>query len=1323
MDFIKVFSDIPSSQVVASLKVKNVKLHSLSQSMSVEFVSSYEISKEDKEKIEESILLAYPVKKLDAKYIVKTEKKTINPIIRGKDLKKAEPDKIKNIDQYYGKAVIEGSVIEVSDFETKRGNIVFKFDITDMTSSITCKCMLSKGEFERLSEHIKKDVYLRVGGTARFDEYDKELGIFAESINLAEPPKFIDDAPEKRVELHLHSKMSAMDSVIDIDKAIKRAAQWGHKAIAITDHGVVQAYPDAMDAGKENNIKIIYGMECYLVDDKLTIASKIEDYPLDGDFIAFDVKATTTSPFTGSILEIAAVRISSGQLVASFEELVNPGFNLNYVVTQKTGITTDMISDKENAEHVVKRFLDFAGDLPVIAEDVAIKVNFINKICEKIGCSFSNNTIEISNLAKLHVTSIKRYKLSTVAKKLGISYHSDSISDDSSDSDESASSAVGNSNAKSSIENASVYGEIFVKISEVLIRDNVKLLSGLESYYNTADYSKMKRYHAIILVKNQVGMKNLYKIISESHMNYFYSRPQVPRRILEENREGLILGSACEAGELFQSVVAGYDDKKLKEIAGFYDYLEIQPIGNNEFMIENGTAENHEQLQDFNKKIVQLAKDMDKLYVATCDAHFLNKEDSILRAIIQAPQYRNADRQPPLYFRNTTEMLDEFKYLDEETRLNAVVKNTNLIADMTEDDVTPLKKKQYAPRIDGAEEDVKRISYETAKEIYGDNLPEYVTERMNKELNSIINNGFSVMYVIAQKLVWKSLEDGYLVGSRGSVGSSFIAFLMKITEVNSLVPHYVCPDCKHHEFIFDGSYACGMDMPDKDCPVCGTKMKKDGYDIPFETFLGFHGEKDPDIDLNFSGEYQSQAHRYTEEIFGKEHVFKAGTISTLATKTAYGYVLKYLQERNLVASNAEKTRLALACEGVKKTTGQHPGGMVVVPDDMDIYEFCPIQKPADKTESDNTTTHFDYSKMKGTLLKFDILGHDDPTVLKMLGDLTGVDVQKIPLDDQKVMSLFTSTEALNYKEEYLQGETYLDPVGTSAVPEFGTSFVKQMLIDTKPTTFGELIRISGLSHGTNVWLGNAQELVRNGIAPLKEVICTRDDIMVNLMQMGLDSKNAFDIMEFTRKGKLSKHPELIPVMEEAKIPQWYIDSCLKISYMFPKAHAAAYVTMAFRIAWFKVYHPEAFYQAYYTIRADVFDSTVMTKGIEKVRELIGGYKHSEEKLSVKDQATLTILDVCNEMYSRGYKFAKIDLYKSDAVKFTLCEDGIRPPLSSMAGLGDQAAKAIAIAREEGEFTSVEDLRIRSGINKTAIEVLRQEGCLDGINETAQMTFF
>lgn len=1225
--------------------------------------------------------------------------------IKGKPITGGVYEKIANIDQYSGNVLIKGAVITVAEPRTtKSGKVIYKFDITDKTSSISCKCFLDAAESEFVIGSVKAGMYLSVAGRTQFDSFDNETVIMVNDISKSEAPVYHDDYEgKKRVELHLHTKMSMMDSVLEIDKAVERAAQWGQKAIAVTDHGVVQSFPDALDAGKKYGVKIIYGVEGYLIDDSSKAVKGEDKMPFGGTFVAFDIETTGLSPLTCSIIEIGAVKIVDGQMVESFNEMIDPGFDLPEFTTNLTGITTEMVKSKPKIDEVLPKFLEFVGNFPVIAHNAQFDYNFIKCKCEPLNLTFNNTCIDTLEMSRHIYNELKKHKLDTLAKHLKINMGSHHRACD----------------------DANTCAAIFLKMIENLRENNLNDISQINDYLGDTDYKQSKTHHIIILVKTQKGMKNLYKIISESHLNYFYKTPRIPRKILDKYREGLIVGSACEAGELFSAVVSGIPYSELLNIAKYYDYLEIQPIGNNRFMLDNGTVDSVEQLQEFNKTIVRLAKDLNKPYVATCDSHFLDPDDSIFRAIIQAGQgYKDADRQAPLYFRSTSQMLDEFDYLDEETRINAVINNTNLIADMTDDDLAPIPKKQYAPKIEGAEDDVRNISFQTANEIYGDRLPEFVRKRMDKELHSIIDNGFSVMYVIAQRLVWKSNEDGYLVGSRGSVGSSFIAFLMKITEVNSLPPHYVCPKCKYNKFFTKGEYACGIDLPDAVCPECGEKLNKDGHDIPFETFLGFHGEKDPDIDLNFSGEYQSQVHKYTEKIFGHDHVFKAGTISTLADKTAYGYVVNYLAERNITANNAEKNRLTLGCAGVKKTTGQHPGGMVVVPDDMDIYDFCPIHRPADKDEADFITTHFDYGKMKGTLLKFDELGHDDPTVLKMLGDITGQDVTKIPLDDKKVMSLFSSNEALGYKPEYIHDGDFIDQVGTYAVPEFGTQFVRQMLIDTKPDTFGELIRISGLSHGTNVWVGNAKDLVDNGIASLKEVICTRDDIMINLMHWGLDSKDAFDIMEFTRKGKFKQHKDLIPVMEEHNVPQWYIDSCLKISYMFPKAHAAAYVTMAFRIAWFKVYKPIAFYRTYFTVRADVFDSTIMTKGIDKVREAIGNFKNSDSKLSAKDNSMLTILEVVNEMYTRGFEFAQVDLYKSDATKFLETEDGkILPPLSSMGGLGENAAKAIASVRDEGEFMSIEDLRIRTGINKTAIEVLRTEGCLNGLDETAQMTFF
>ncbi|MBQ2897367.1 MAG: PolC-type DNA polymerase III [Clostridia bacterium] len=1303
MNFLELFNDVVVSPIMLVTKVTNIKLKPASNSMQVTFTVPEEPTDAEKKELTDAILNIYPVDSVDATFNVLPQTKKVNPVLIGKPLTgDVEIEKICNLDQYYGKAVIEGLVISTEERETKRGKILFKFQVTDKTSSITCKLHMTKPVAEKISSQIKTGKYLRVMGEASYDKYDNEVGIFADAVTMIDEPLIIDDAEEKRVELHLHTKMSALDSVIEVEDAVKRAAQWGHKAIAITDHGVVQAYPDALDAGKKNGVKIIYGAECYLVDDETKIVKGCKNSGLDESFIALDIETTGLSPLTSSIIEIGAVKIEKGQITDTYSQLIDPGFQISSFTTDLTGITNDMLLGMPDIKTALPEFLDFAGDLPIIAHNADFDCGFIKYNCDKLGLTFSNTSIDTLELCKSTLPDLKKFKLDIVAKyfKINMGSHHRAFDD------------------------ARTCGMIFIKSKETLAKLGVENIQQINAKFVHSDYTKANTYHIVLLVKNQTGMKNLYRIISESHLNYFYKRPRVPKRILSQYREGLIVGSACEAGELFRSVVDGKCHDELRNIAEFYDYLEIQPIGNNRFMLEDGTVDSVEQLQDFNRIIIDLAKEMNKPYVATCDAHFLDPDDKIFRAIIQAGQkYKDADNQAPLYFRNTTDMLKEFEYLDEETAYNAVVKNTNLIADMIEDDLQPIPKKTYAPKIDGAEDDVRNISYKTAHEIYGEDIPQFVLDRMEKELNSIINNGFSVMYVIAQKLVWKSLEDGYLVGSRGSVGSSFIAFLMKITEVNSLCPHYVCPNCKHNEFITDGKYACGVDMPDKDCPVCGTKMNKDGFDIPFETFLGFHGEKDPDIDLNFSGEYQAKAHKYLENFFGSDHVFKAGTISTLADKTAYGYVVNYLSERNIVATNAEKNRLTIGCTGVRKTTGQHPGGMVVVPDDMDIYDFCPIHRPADKTDVDIITTHFDYSKMKGTLLKFDILGHDDPTVLRMLSDITGIDVQKIPLDDQDVMSLFSSNKMLKYKDE-LYDEEYNEIIGTNGLPEFGTGFTKQMLLDTLPTTFGELIRISGLSHGTDVWLNNAQDLVRNKIATLKEVICTRDDIMVNLMYMGMDAQDAFDIMEFTRKGKFAQHQEYIPRMKASKVPDWYIDSCLKIKYMFPKAHAAAYVMMAFRIAWFKVHKPLAFYMTYFTVRADLFDASIMTKGIERTRQEIKKLRDSTEKLSVKDSSVLTILEVCNEMYTRGFEFAKIDLYKSDAVKFLLDEnEKILPPLSAMPGLGENAAKSIAEARVDGEFTSIEDLRMRSGVNKTAIEVLRQEGCLDGMQESAQITFF
>lgn len=998
------------------------------------------------------------------------------------------------------KVTAKGRIINVESRETRNGKFSVSFDIHDYSGSITARLYLTKEKYETVMPKLTVGKWVKLRGNIQYDKFSKEIFISAQDILEIPFEQKKDQAEIKRVELHLHTQMSALDAVNSTADLVSRAAYYGHKAIAITDHGVVQAFPEAYLAGKKNKIKIIYGTECYLVRE-------------------------------------------------------------------------DKIKGKET-----------------------------------------------------------------------------------------------------------------------------------------------QSYHAIILVKNYTGLKNLYKVITESHLNHFYKKPRVPKSILEKYREGLILGTACESGELFTAVLNNKSDEEIKSIVEFYDYLEIQPLGNNGFLVREGKA-SEEDLITINKKIVELGEQYNKKVVATCDVHFMDPEDEVFRRILMAGQgYSDADRQAPLYFRTTEEMLEEFIYLGEEKAYNVVVENTNIIADMIEE-IVPIPQQTYPPKIEGAERDIQDLSINNAKSIYGDNLPEITQNRLEKELNSIIKNGFSVMYMIAQKLVSKSLSDGYLVGSRGSVGSSFVAAMTGITEVNPLPAHYICNKCRYSEFPDDNGFDCGVDMSDKVCPKCGEPLKKDGFDIPFETFLGFDGDKEPDIDLNFSGEYQPRAHKYVEELFGEGHVFRAGTIATIADKTAYGFVKNYLAERNINVFNAEINRLVRGCTGIKRTTGQHPGGVMIVPQDKEIFEFCPVQRPADDENCGVITTHFDYHSIHGTLLKLDILGHDDPTVIKMLEDLTSVDARRIPLDDKKTMSLFTGTEALGIKPASINSE-----VGTFGIPEFGTKFVRQVLVDTKPVTFSELVKICGLSHGTDVWLNNAQEIIRQGTAKLSDVICTRDDIMLYLIKKGLEPKTAFKIMEDVRKGKGLKE-EYEEVMRKNNVPQWYLDSCNKISYMFPKAHAVAYVMMAFRVAYFKVHYPEAFYAAYFTVRADDFDAEIMTHGADKVREHIKELESKGNNMTAKERNIVIICEVVNEMYQRGIKFLPVDLYKSDAVKFQIEEGAIRPPLNALQGLGTVAAKNIADCRFEQKFLSKDELRIKSKISKTIIEILERNGCLQDMPDSNQLSLF
>ena len=1119
----------------------------------------------------------------------------------------------------------------------------------------------------------------------------------ARDINKLTKIERMDTAEEKRVELHMHTTMSSMDAVTAASKIVERAAKFGHKAVAITDHGVVQAFPDAQIAAKKNNIKVIYGVEGYLADNGTPIVINGHEESFDDEYVVFDIETTGFSSKNDKIIEIGAVKLKDGEIVDSFSTFVDPKVNIPYKITELTSITQNMVNGQPTIDEVLPKFMEFVGNSVLVAHNAAFDVGFIKKNLMDMGKTLKNPVMDTVPLARYLYPDLKKVKLNLVAKHLGISLE----------------------NHHRAVDDAKATAEIlkfsFKKMKEEMDIHDVKTLN--EKYLSNIDVKKLPLHHIIILAKNQIGIKNLYKLVSMAHLDYFARRPRLPKSIITEYREGLIIGSACEAGQLYKAVLEGKTDAELKEIAAFYDYLEIQPIQNNEFLIRKGNVKDEDELRDLNRKIYDLGKEMDKPVVATCDCHFLDPNDEVFRRIIMAGQgYGDADNQPPLYFRTTNEMMKEFEYLGEEACREVVIENTQKIADMVEV-VKPIPDETFPPKIEGAEEEIRNMTMNKVHSIYGENLPEVVQKRLDKELNSIINNGYAVLYLIAQKLVAKSLEDGYLVGSRGSVGSSFVATMSDITEVNGLPPHYVCPNCKKSEFFLDGSISSGADLPDKNCPQCGTKYIKDGHDIPFETFLGFEGDKEPDIDLNFSGEYQAVVHKYTEVLFGKGYVFKAGTIGTVAEKTAYGFVKKYLQERGLVVSQAEIERLTIGCTGIKRTSGQHPGGIMVVPNDNEIYNFCPIQHPADDVNTDIITTHFDYHSISGRLLKLDILGHDDPTVLRMLQDLTGLDPKTIPLNDPKVISLFTSPDALGVTKEELGCE-----VGSYGLPEFGTKFVRQMLVDTQPKSFADLVRISGLSHGTDVWLNNAQYFIKEGYTTLKDCIATRDDIMVYLMYKDLPPKTAFTIMEKVRKGKgLSEDDEAL--MREKNVPDWYIESCKRIKYMFPKGHAVAYVMMAVRIAYYKVYYPEAYYTTYFTVRADDFDADLICKGEEAIKAKMEELNSLGNNISVKEKGLLTILEISYEMYKRGLNFLKVDLYKSEATKFKIEEDGIRPPLNALQGVGDNAAKSIVECRVNGEFISKEDLRLRSKVSKTVIETLDNHGCLEGMQESNQLSLF
>ena len=1236
----------------------------------------------------------------------KAEEDTTNPVIYGRVGKMSDPlVKVADLTIDSGKVMIDGEILATETRELKSGKILAMFNLFDGSSTITCKVFLEAEKSKAILKRMNSAKGVKVIGTAQFDPFAKELGVIANAIVESTGIKREvrqDNSQEKRVELHMHTQMSQMDAMTSAEDLLKRAVKWGMKSIAITDHGVVQAFPEAHKYLEKAHpdLKVIYGVEAYLAPDTVSCISFSKGQNLDTTYCVLDLETTGLSFRTEKITEVGIMKVKNGEVIDEFSCFVNPEKPIPQKVVEVTNITDDMVKDAETIDKVFPKILEFVGDSILVAHNADFDIGFLKYNASQLGYELNNTYLDTLRLAKSLFPDFKKYKLGFIADKLGIVVEV----------------------AHRALDDVDTTVKVFNIMISMLKEKGAKTWDDVDSLeIGKADYKSLPTYHAIILAKDYVGLKNLYKLVSYSHLNYFYKKPRILKSLYKKYSEGLILGSACEAGELYRAIVAGKTDEEIEEIANDYDYLEIQPIGNNMFMVRQGVVPDEEALRDINRKIVALGEKLDKPVVATCDVHFMDPEDEIYRRILQAGQgYDDCDEQAPIYLRTTEEMLKEFEYLGEEKAYEVVVTNTNKIADMCEK-IKPISPEKCPPHIDGCETTIKEIAYNKAHELYGEQLPQIVEERLDKELTSIIKNGFSVMYIIAQKLVWKSNEDGYIVGSRGSVGSSFVANMTGITEVNSLPPHYRCPNCKYSDFT-DYGCLCGFDLPDKDCPKCGHKLVKDGIDIPFETFLGFNGDKEPDIDLNFSGEYQAKAHKYTEVIFGKGTTFKAGTVGTVADKTAYGYVKKYYEERGVPVNNAEVLRLAQGCTGIKRTTGQHPGGIIVVPKGREIYEFTPVQHPADDPNSDIITTHFDYHSIDQNLLKLDILGHDDPTMIRMLFDLTGKDPTKVPLDDKETMSIFSSTKALGVTPEQIHSE-----VGSYGIPEFGTKFVRGMLVDTRPTTFDELIRISGLSHGTDVWLGNAQTLIEEGTVTLQDAICCRDDIMIYLIKMGLEPNKAFKIMETVRKGKALKDPDkwegFKSAMKEKDVPDWYVKSCEKIKYMFPKAHAAAYVTNAFRIAWFKVHEPKAYYTAYFTIRADEFDSDIMCHGEERVKNKMKEIDLAGNGATTKDKNMYAILELVMEMYERGINFLPIDLYKSHSTKFRIEEEGIRPPLNSIPGLGTVAAQGIEEAKKDGKFMSIDDLKIRSKVGKSVVELLEKAGCLKGMSQSNQMSLF
>ena len=1241
-------------------------------------------------------------------------KKSMNPdVIYGRDFEE-ESMEIEKIDGPIGEVVIRGKILSVDTREIRNEKTIIIFSVTDFTDTIVLKIFARNDDVPELLKEISGGKFVRVKGVATIDKFDSELTI-GSIVGIKKCADFttvrMDTSVEKRIELHCHTKMSDMDGVSDVKDIVKRAMKWGHKAIAITDHGDVQAFPDANHTvPSDSDFKVIYGVEAYLVDDLKGMVTDSQNQDLDADYVVFDLETTGFSPETNRIIEIGAVKVQNGKIVDKFSTFVNPQVPIPFRIEQLTSINDSMVIDAPVIADILPEFMKFCEGCVMVAHNADFDMSFIKKNCQRLDIPCKPTIVDTVALARVLLPNLNRFKLDTVAKALGVSLE----------------------NHHRAVDDAGCTAEIFVKFIEMLRERGMSTLDEVNAMGTSSvqNVQKMPTYHAIILATCDQGRTNLYKLISLAHIKYYHRRPRIPKSEFIRYRDGLLIGSACEAGELYRAILNGRPEEEISRLVNFYDYLEIQPLGNNAFLVrdEDSPVASNDDLIEINKKIVRLGEQFHKPVVATCDVHFLDPEDEIYRRIIMAGQgFKDADEQAPLFLRTTEEMLKEFAYLGSEKAEEVVITNTNRIADMCEK-ISPVRPDKCPPVIENSDQMLRDICYNKAHKMYGDPLPEIVQERLDRELNSIISNGYAVMYIIAQKLVWKSNEDGYLVGSRGSVGSSFVATMSGITEVNPLHAHYLCKHCQYSDFDSDlvksFSGRSGCDMPDKLCPRCGKPLSKEGFDIPFETFLGFKGNKEPDIDLNFSGEYQSKAHKYTEVIFGEGQTFKAGTIGTLADKTAFGYVKNYYEERGVHKRNCEIDRIVLGCVGVRRTTGQHPGGIVVLPMGEQIYTFTPVQHPANDMTVDITTTHFDYHSIDHNLLKLDILGHDDPTMIRMLQDLTGVDPTQIPLDDKAVMSLFQDTSALGITPDDLVN----CQLGALGIPEFGTDFAMGMLIDTQPKEFSDLVRIAGLSHGTDVWLGNAQTLIQEKKATISTAICTRDDIMIYLISMGLDSEESFKIMENVRKGivakgKCDKWPEWKQDMIDHNVPDWYIWSCEKIKYMFPKAHAAAYVMMAWRIAYCKVFYPLAYYAAYFSIRATAFSYELMCQGKEKLEGYMHEYEKRKDELSKKEQDTYKDMRLVQEMYARGFEFLPLDIYKSEPHHFQIVDGKLLPALNTIDGLGDNAAVAIAEAAKDGIFLSKDDFRNRTKASKTVVDYMADLGLLGDLPESNQLSLF